>query len=324
MTEDGAVHDAIRRTLSVQSAAIESLADEATIAAIERTATVIEAADGGVILAGIGKSGDVARKIASTFNSVGVESRFIHPVEALHGDLGALSPADVVILVSNSGNTDEMVELLRFLEALDPTTVAITSDASSKLGQRADHHIETKVEEEGAVVDLVPMASATVTMVIGDCIANALMSDRDFGREEYGHFHPGGTIGKRLLLEIRDLMHEDVPRTAPSETLAQVVLDMSKGGKGIAVIRDTADSVEGILTDGDIRRLIETESDFHDVTAREVMIRDPITVSPETAAIRGLEILEDHNITQLVVTGSTGEFLGVVHLHDILQEGLTT
>lgn len=319
-----AVSDVVHRTLTVQKNSIAALQDSQTVDEITRVANVIDEEDGRIILTGIGKSGDVAKKISSTFNSIGISSHTLHPVEALHGDLGALSDNDVVVLISNSGNTDEMVELLQFLDSFDSTTVAITSDPSSKLGQQTDYHINTRVEEEGAIVDLVPMASATVTMVIGDCIANALMASRNFGKQEYSHFHPGGTIGKRLLLTIEDLMYEEIPPTHPSDTLAQTAVKVSEGGKGIAVVQNDENHVQGVLTDGDLRRLIESGADLHDVTAEDEMITDPVTVSPDTPAIQALDMIEEHNITQIVVTDGEREFLGVAHIHDIMKEGLTT
>jgi arabinose-5-phosphate isomerase len=322
---DGAdVCDAVYHALSVQEKSIAALQDSETVAEITQVAEVIGKKNGRVVFSGIGKSGDVGKKTSSTFNSIGVSSHFIHPVEALHGDLGALSAEDVVVLTSNSGNTDEMVELLQFLHSFDAATVAITSDPESKLGTNADYHIRTKIEEEGAVVELVPMASATVTMVIGDCIANALMTDRDFSKQKYGHFHPGGTIGKRLLLTVEDLLYEDIPRTRPTDTLAQVTLKISEGGKGISVIQGEENYVKGILTDGDIRRLIESETNLHSVVAEEVMIANPITASVDMPAIRALEIIEENNISQLVVIDESDQFLGVVHIHDIMEKGLTS
>ncbi|AOW80046.1 arabinose-5-phosphate isomerase [Halodesulfurarchaeum formicicum] len=318
------IRDAISQAVSVQSDAINTLSNEETIEQIFRVALEIDEADGRVAFSGIGKSGDVAKKIVDTFNSIGVTSHFVHPVEALHGDLGALSSGDVMILISNSGNTDEMVELLKFIGHFDPTTVSITSNPDSELAQQSEYHINTKVTDEGAVVDLVPMASATVTMVVGDCLANALMAMQDFDRTQYGHFHPGGTIGKRLLLDVSDLLYTDIPRTKPSDTLAEVAVQMSKGSKGIAVIRDEQNIVQGILTDGDIRRLVEEGTDFNEVTAEEVMTTDPVVVSPEDSAIKALETIEDYDITQVVVTNSEDQFEGVVHLHDIMKEGLSS
>jgi arabinose-5-phosphate isomerase len=322
--ENDEIQDAISQAVSVQSNAIDTLSNEETIEQIYRVALEIDEADGRVAFSGIGKSGDVAKKIVDTFNSIGVTSHFVHPVEALHGDLGALSSGDVMILISNSGNTDEMVELLKFIGHFDPTTVSITSNPDSELAQQAEYHINTKVTDEGAVVDLVPMASATATMVVGDCIANALMAMQDFDRTQYGHFHPGGTIGKRLLLDVSDLLYSEIPRTKPSDTLAEVAVQMSRGSKGIAVIRDEQNIVQGILTDGDIRRIVEEGTSFNEVTAEELMTTDPIVVSPEDSAIKALETIEHYDITQVVVTNGEGRFEGVVHLHDIMKEGLTS
>jgi len=318
-----AVSDAVYHSLSVQKDAIATLQDEETINEIIQVAKVIREEGGRVIFTGVGKSGDVGKKISSTFNSIGVSSHCIHPVEALHGDLGALSKDDIVVLISNSGNTDEMVELLTFLRSFDATTVGITSDPDSKLGQQTDYHINTKVEQEGAVVELVPMASATVTMVIGDCIANALMTNRGFSKQDYGHFHPGGTIGKRLLLTVEDLLYKDIPKTNPSDTLAQVALKISEGTKGIAVVQDEDNQVLGVLTDGDIRRLIESGSDLQEVVAADAMVPNPITTTPDVSAIQALEILEDNSITQLLVVNDSSQFVGVVHIHDIMRHGLT-
>ncbi len=318
------IRDAISQAVSVQSNAIDTLSSEETIDQIYRVALEIDESDGRVAFSGIGKSGDVAKKIVNTFNSIGVTSHFVHPVEALHGDLGALSSGDVMILISNSGNTDEMVELVKFIGHFDSTTISITSNPHSKLAKKAEYHINTKITDEGAVVDLIPMASATATMVVGDCLANALMAMQDFDRTQYGHFHPGGTIGKQLLLNVSDLLYSDIPRTKPSDTLAQVVLDMSDGTKGIAVIRDDQDVVQGIMTDGDVRRLVEAGTDFNNITVKKLMTTDPVTVSPDTSAIEVLETIENNDITQVVVTTNKGVFKGVVHIHDIMKEGLST
>lgn len=317
------VRNEVYQTLSVQEKSIARLQVEETIEEIVQVAKVIHDEDGRVIFCGIGKSGDVAKKITSTFNSIGISSLFIHPIEALHGDLGALLDDDIVILISNSGNTDELVELQQFLREFHVTTIAITSNPGSKLGLQTDYHINTKVNKEGAVVELVPMASATTTMVIGDCIANALMTNEDFSERDYGHFHPGGTIGKKLLLTVGDIMDEDLPKTLPSDSLAQAAVKISEGANGIAIIQDTNNHVLGTLTDGDLRRLIESDIDFHDTKVNEVMITDPITIKPEVTAIEALKKLEENNISQLIVVDDTKQFKGVLHIHDIMNEGLT-
>ena len=321
---DREIEKSITQAISVQAKTIGSLDNKETIKQISQVANAINKSSGRVAFSGIGKSGDVAQKIVDTFNSIGVTSHFVHPVEALHGDLGTISSEDVIIFVSNSGETDEVTELQKFVNHFDPTTVAITSNPDSELAQSTRYHINTGVTDEGSLIDLIPMASATATMVIGDCIANALMAIQDFDRTEYGHFHPGGTIGKRLLLDVEDLLYTKIPRTERTDSLAEVAVDISDGSKGVAVIRDDHDIVHGILTDGDIRRLVETGANFHDVVAEDVMTTDPITVSLDTSAIRALEIIEEQNITQLVVTNEEDCFEGMIHIHDIMSEGLTT
>lgn len=322
--DDDALASVIDRTLATQRDAIDGLRTDRTIDEIRTVGRLIDDAEGHVIVTGVGKSGDVAKKMRATFTSIGIRSNFLHPVEALHGDLGIISEDDVVVMISNSGNTDEMVELLQVLTAFDPATVAITSNADSKLGTQVDHHVETHVPEEGSIVSQVPMASATATMVVGDCIANTLMHLQEFQEEDFGYLHPGGTIGKRLLLDVRDIMSTDLPRTAPDDTLAETTVKMSSGEKGIAVVQDDDGHVLGILTDGDVRRLIQDGTDFHDVLARDVLTEDPITISPDVPAIRALNVIEEYDITQIVVTDEDDVFRGVVHFHDVMQEGLST
>lgn len=318
------LNETIKHTISVQSDSIERLTEHETIDEICQSAKIIDENEGRVIFSGIGKSGDVAEKIASTFNSIGISSHFVHPVESLHGDFGAISGDDTVVLISNSGNTHEVVEFLRLLQPMGVTSIAITSDPESKLGQDAEYHINTHVDEEGAVLDLVPMASSTVTMVIGDCLANVLMKRQEFSMEEYGRLHPGGIIGKRLLLNVEDIMYTKIPPANPSDTLAELLVKMSNGGKGVAVIKNDDNEVLGVLTDGDIRRLLESGADLHSVSAHEVMIADPITVTPEKSAISALELLKQHNINHLVVIDEYNNFKGVVDFHDIVDQGLTT
>lgn len=316
------INDVVRRTVTQQAEALEHLTAANVVEEIVRVVDLIDESDGRVVCTGIGKSGDIAQKISSTFSSIGVPSFFVHPVEAQHGDLGAISSADIVVLISNSGNTEEVYEMARLLKAVDATAVAITSNPDSKIARVADLHIDTGVEAEASLIDLVPMTSSTVTMVAGDAIANGLMYRKDFNREDFAHFHPGGTIGKTLLLTVEDIMVSEFPMVSPSDTLAETIHKMSQGGKGIAVIRDDTETVLGILTDGDVRRLIERGFDFHEVDAEEVMIMDPVTIESQAPALRALNLLEQHDITQIVVVDGDNRFMGVVHFHDIMQEGL--
>mgnify|MGYP000495354114 CR=1 FL=1 len=318
------IGDVIKETVRTEQGALTHLLRDETVEDLLAVARVIDDATGQIVFTGVGKSGDVGKKITATFNSIGVTSQFIHPVEALHGDLGVVSEDDVVLFISNSGNTEETVELQKVLSTFQPTTVAITSDRNSKLGSQSEYCIQTGVSAEGSVVDEVPMASATTTMVVGDCLANALMQLRDFEEEDFGYLHPGGTIGKRLLLDVSDIAYEDIPRTTPDDSLAETAVKMSRGGKGLAVVRNEDDEVLGILTDGDLRRYIESDTDLHATTAGAAMTEDPLVIGPDEPAIRALNVIQANDVTQLVVTDEEGRFCGVVHFHDIMQEGLST
>jgi len=315
------VQDAISRAIHVQLRSIESLDNYEIFNQIYEVARVIDEADCRLAFTGIGKSGDVARKIIGTFNGIGIPSYFIHPVEARHGQLGMLPPGGVIILISNSGFTEELIQFAEVIQSFDMTTVSITSNPISEIAQKAEYHINTNVENEGAVVEFVPMASSTATMIIGDCLANALMTMRNFDKNQHARLHPGGTIGKRLLMGVSDVLYSEMPRTKPSDTLAEVAVKMSKGGKGIAVIQNDQNAVEGILTDGDVRRLVERKAEFHKVTAQEVMTTDPITVLPSLSASETLQKMQQHDVSHVVVTTAENIFSGVVHMNDLMNEG---
>lgn len=315
------VRDAMSRAISVHIRSIEELDNYEIFNQIYEVAQVINEAGCRLAFTGIGKSGDVARKIIGTFNSIGIPSYFIHPVEARHGQLGMLQPGGVIILISNSGFTEEIIEFAKIIENFDMTTVSITSNPISEIAQKAEYHINTNVKNEGAVVEFVPMASSTATIIIGDCLANALMTMRNFDRNQHARLHPGGTIGKRLLMDVSSVLYSEIPRTKPSDTLAEVAVKMSKGGKGIAVIQNEQNAVEGVLTDGDVRRLVEAKVEFHEVTAKEVMTTDPVTVLPSLSANETLERMQHHDISHMIVTTAEDIFVGVVHMNDLMNEG---
>lgn len=314
--------EVIKNTVAVQSTTIADLADETTVNQMKKGAQLIAEADGHVIFSGIGKSGDVGKKLVSTFNSIGISSHYIHPVEAFHGDIGVLSESDVAILISNSGNTEEMVEFLQILRSIDPTTISITSDPSSKLGQQSDHHINTKVNEEGAIVDLIPMASATTTMVVGDCLANILMSQNGFNENDFAQYHPGGTIGKKLDFEVRDLINNVIKPANPEQSLLEASLQMSEGEKGIVAVVDDKNQVLGVLTDGDLRREISKETDAKQTTIHEVMTSDPVTMLQDEPAIEALKTMEELDIGQIVLTNEGNEYKGIIHMRDLVREGI--
>lgn len=316
------IEEVIMNSIAVQSTAIAGLADDSTVNQIKRGAQLIAESDGHVIISGIGKSGDVGKKLVSTFNSIGISSHYIHPVEAFHGDLGVLSENDVAILISNSGNTEEMVEFLQILRSIGPTTISITSDPSSILGRQSGHHINTKVTDEGAIVDLIPMASATVTMVVGDCLANVLMSQNGFSEDDFAQYHPGGMIGKKLDFEVGDLNNKVIEPIDPEQSLLEASLQMSEGEKGIVAVVDDENQVLGVVTDGDLRREISRETDAEQTTVHKVMTTNPVTMLQDELAIEALKTMEKLEIGQIVLTNEGNKYKGIIHMRDLVREGI--
>jgi len=314
--------EVIKNTITVQSTAIADLADDKTVGQIERGAQIIDKTDGHVIFSGIGKSGDVGKKLVSTFNSIGISSHYIHPVEAFHGDIGVLSEDDVAILISNSGNTEEIVELSQILRNIGSTTISITADPSSKLGRQSDHHINTNVTKEGAIVDLIPMASATATMVVGDCLANVLMSQNGFSENDFAEYHPGGTIGKKLDFEVGDLINKVIEPGDPKQSLLEASLQMSEGEKGIIAVVDNDHQVLGVVTDGDLRREISRGIDARQTTVDKVMTADPVTMLQDEPAIEALKTMEELEIGQIVLTNEDNKYRGIIHMRDLVREGI--
>jgi arabinose-5-phosphate isomerase len=317
------IHTTVSNSLAVQKNSITALKNQNTIDEIVQVASVIAKESGQVIFTGIGKSGDICKKISSTFNSIGISSYFIHPVESFHGDLGVLSNNDVVIFISNSGNTEELVDLFQILRSYDSTTISITSDPKSKLGRRTDYHINTRVSEEGSVVDLVPMASATATMVIGDCLANILMEKRDFTEDDFIQYHPGGTIGKKLDFEVEDLTEGEINPVTPQESLWEASVQMSEGKKGIVAVVNNNNTLLGVVTDGDLRRAIRNKINSEQTNVGEIMTSSPITMLKSQPAIDALEKMEKEDIGQVVLVDEMDKYQGIVHMRDLVREGIS-
>jgi len=315
--------DVVNQTIAVQSAAITNLANDETINQIKKAAQLISETDGLIIFSGIGKSGIIANKLVSMFNSICISSHFLHPVDAVHGDLGIVSGNDVVVMISNSGNTEEMVHLLQKLRYVDPTTITITSNSSSKLGRRSDHHIETKIIEEGAIIEFIPMASATTTMVVGDCLANILMNQNGISENDFAQYHPGGTIGKSLGLELRDIINEVIEPAVPEQSLLEAILQISEGQKGIVAVVDNNQHVIGVLSDGDLRRVISRGIDAKQTRVDEVMTPNPVTMLQNVTAIEALKTIEKQNVGQIVVTNRENKYRGIIHMRDLVREGIT-
>jgi arabinose-5-phosphate isomerase len=274
-----------------------------------------------LIVTGIGKSAIIAQKMVATFNSTGTPSMFLHAAEAIHGDLGMIQNEDVIICISKSGNSPEIKVLVPLLKRFGNTLIAITGNVTSFLAKGSDYVLNTTVDAEACPINLAPTNSTTAQLVMGDALAICLMEMRDFKPEDFAVYHPGGALGKKLLLRVKDMIeHSLKPAVTPDTSVKKVIFEISEKRLGVtAVIEDN--KIIGIITDGDIRRMLNDVDTIADLTAKDIMSKNPKLVSSETMAVDALNILEDFSITQLIVADN-GEYRGVLHLHDILKEGI--
>jgi arabinose-5-phosphate isomerase len=278
--------------------------------------------EGRVVVSGIGKSGHVARKLAATLASTGTPAFFLHPAEASHGDLGMVAPGDVVILLSNSGETDELVALTPHFKRRGARLLALTGSERSALAQAADVHLDAAVDVEACPLGLAPTASTTAALALGDALALALLDARGFSIEDFARSHPGGALGRRLLTHVRDVMRtgNELPKVAIAASLTEAVVEMSGKGMGMTAIVAADGRVEGIFTDGDLRRCLERLRDPGSVGIATVMTRAPRTIGPDRLAIDCVELMETPpKVTQLLVTDVHGVLVGALHLHDLFR-----
>lgn len=288
-----------------------------------KAVNLIHQARGRVILTGVGKSGIVARKLVATFNSTGTRALFLHPVEAMHGDLGMVSRDDVVLALSNSGETQEITILLPSLERLGSPVIAFTGRPASTLGRASRVVIDTGVPREACPLGLAPTASTTAMLAMGDALAVALLTKRGFQASDFKLVHPGGSLGAHLSLAIREVMltGDKIPRSRPEDSLAQAIREMGAKKLGATLVVDHQDKLMGIITDGDLRRALEKFDRIADEPANKIMTPNPQAVGPETLASQALELMEQKAITVLPVVDDTGKVQGIVHLHDLLGRG---
>jgi len=285
-----------------------------------RACELILACKGRVVVSGIGKSGHVGRKIASTLASTGTPAFFMHPAEASHGDLGMVTGDDVWLALSNSGTTEELLALVPLVRRRGARLVAMTGRPSSTLATLADVHLDAGVAREACPLNLAPTASTTAALAMGDALAVALLDARGFGAEDFAGSHPGGALGRRLLTHTEDVMRtgEAVPRVAAEASLTATVLEITRKRMGMAAVVDAGDHVIGIFTDGDLRRLLERGDDIRVLTAGEVMTRTPATIGPHTLAAEAARRMEERRINQLLVVDAEGRLLGALHILDLL------
>ena len=281
---------------------------------------LILACEGRVVVLGMGKSGHIGRKIAATLASTGTPSFFVHPAEAGHGDLGMITRGDVVIALSNSGETAEIITLLPVFKRLDIPLIALTGNPASTLGMAAAACLDVSVAREACPLNLAPTASTTACLVLGDALAVALLEARGFNADDFARSHPGGSLGRRLST-VRDVMHtgDDIPRVNEKTVLSRTLLEMSAKGLGMTAVLDEQGEVSGIFTDGDLRRTLDAGFDVHTTATAEVMTRNPRTIAETCLAAEALRMMEEHRINALLVLGEDQQLAGVLNMHDLLR-----
>ncbi|MDE3035842.1 MAG: KpsF/GutQ family sugar-phosphate isomerase [Nitrospirota bacterium] len=278
---------------------------------------------GKVVVSGMGKSGLIGQKIAATLASTGTPAFFLHPAEGIHGDLGMVARHDALVAISNSGETEELLKLLPFVKRLNIPVIAMTGRIQSTLAKNSEVVLDVSVPEEACPMGLAPTASTTATLAMGDALAIALLQKRGFKEEDFAQFHPGGTLGRRLLLKVRDLMHQGmaIPRVPDQASAHEAILEMTAKKLGMTTVVDQTGKLFGIITDGDLRRVLEKGLDLAAARAGDLATQRPKTIGPEELAAKALQIMEQYSITALVVEDA-GRVAGIIHLHDLLKSGV--
>lgn len=286
-----------------------------------KAAEIIYSAKGRLVVTGIGKSAIIAQKMVATFNSTGTPSLFLHAAEAIHGDLGMVQPGDVVICISKSGNSPEIKVLAPLLKRFGNILIAMTANKSSFLGKESDYVLNAYVESESCPNNLAPTNSTTAQLALGDALAVCLMEMRDFKSEDFAKYHPGGALGKKLLLRVGDMLDAThMPQVTPESSIKKAIMEISEKRLGVTAVIEN-EKIIGIITDGDIRRMLNDRDNIAGVTAADIMTHNPKTIKSTDMAVDALNTMENHSITQLVVADN-GEYKGILHLHDILKEGI--
>ena len=312
-----------KRTIELESRAIQGLVERID-EDFRRACQLILACEGRVIVVGMGKSGHIANKIAATFASTGTPAFFVHPAEASHGDMGMITRKDLVLALSNSGSTSEIVTILPLIKRINIPLISMTGDTHSVLANAADVNIDVSVEQEACPLNLAPTSSTTATLVMGDALAIALLEERGFTAEDFAFSHPGGALGKKLLLKVEDVMHsgDTLPRVQPNTSLREALLEMTQKGLGMTTIVGDSGELVGVFTDGDLRRALDREVDIHRTPIEQLMIGNCKTTRADALAAEALRIMEDNSISSLVAIDSRGHPQGIVHIHDLIKAGL--
>ncbi len=312
-----------QRTVRMEAEAVASLIDRID-ASFARACNILLRCEGRIVVSGMGKSGHIAKKIAATLASTGSPAFFVHPAEASHGDLGMITRQDVVIALSNSGNTAEITAILPLLKRQSVPLISLSGNPKSILAEHADVNLDVGVAIEACPLGLAPTSSTTVSLVMGDALAIALLEARGFSAEDFAYSHPGGTLGKRLLLKVDDVMRRDqaVPMVDSGTVLKNALLEMSAKGLGMTTVVDAKRRLLGIFTDGDLRRALDNDVDFQRTPISAIMTPKVKTIAAQALAAEALSVMEDFNITVIVVVNNDLQPVGVVHMHDLLKAGL--
>ena len=309
-----------RRVLAIEADAVRALIarlDERFLAAV----TLILGCKGRVIVSGIGKSGHIARKISSTLSSTGTPSYFVHPAEASHGDLGMIQRDDVFVGISYSGESDELLQIVPLVKRQGAKLIVIAGSAASTLARAADIYLDAAVEQEACPLNLAPTASTTAALALGDALAVALLDARGFSADDFARSHPGGTLGRKLLTHVSDIMRtgDAVPSVKRDATLADAIIEISRKAMGMTAVVDAEGRLVGLFTDGDLRRTMERNADPRGTRIESVMTRDPRAIPPEALAVEAVEIMERRKITQLPVVDAAGRIVGALNIHDLFR-----
>ena len=309
-------------TIALEAAAIaglENFIDES----FEKAVTAINECKGRVVISGIGKSAIVAQKIVATLNSTGTPSLFMHAADAIHGDLGMVQEGDIVLILSKSGESPEIKAVVPLIKNFNNLLIAIVGNTDSFLAQQANLVINTTVSKEACPNNLAPTSSTTAQMVMGDAIAVCLMELKGFGNEDFARYHPGGNLGKRLYLKVKDIVSDSIaPKVLPTATLKEVIVEITEKRLGVTAVVDNENKVFGIITDGDLRRMLERSDNIKNITAEDILTRNPKIIEPFIMAVDALEIFALHDISQLIVA-ENGQYIGILHLHELIKEGIS-
>lgn len=309
-----------KQTIAIESDAIANLTNFID-QSFENCVKLIHNSKGRIIITGIGKSAIIANKIVATFNSTGTPAIFMHAADAIHGDLGSILKDDIVICISKSGNTPEIKVLVPLIKNYGNKIIALTGNPESFLGTQANFVLNSYVEKEACPNNLAPTSSTTAQMVLGDALAVCLLNLNDFSSKDFAKYHPGGALGKKLYLRVSDLVNKnEKPQVKPTSSIKEVIIEISEKRLGATAVIES-NQIIGVITDGDIRRMLNNTNDFSKLTAKNIMSENPKTITVSTMAVDALEIMESNNISQILAEDN-GKYVGIVHLHDLIKEGI--